>query len=647
MASNKQQTCKPEAMSIPNNKKQKVNHTGTSPASYVSSDASKIVNPKHLIPDRRFCGLEVPLPSVLVNIIRSYMTRNDLKYLNQDWKTLPGSYFLENQDLRLLLFKKPTWSLEHVPLMLAKEGLFDWLRFTVHEMKYEWKDGNEISAAIAGHGHLETLRWAMTHGCTWDANTSSVAASNGYLEVLQRANDNGCPWDTTTCSHAAAGGHLPTLQWASANGCPWDRKTCSSAAGQGHLDILQWARENGCPWDETTCSAAAGQGHLDTLQWARVNGCPWDEKTCSSAAGAGRLDILQWARSWGCPWDETTCSYAASQGHLYVLKWARANGCPWDADTCAHAAGVKIDVLAWVRANGYPLDITFSCMDTSYSKRSQQLHILQWANAHGLTVGIQKPYNTQVPAGPGNLEILQWARANGCAWDTETCSWAAYGGKLEILQWARANGCSWNAMTCSSAAEMGYLEILKWARTNGCPWDMDTCLFAAFNGHVDILQWARAHKCPWNHEVIYTAVEYGQLEVLQWSYDNGWPAGDCDEDYICSSAALYGHLDTLKWARSIGCEWDNDGECISSDNLEILQWAIVNGCPSNSISCSRSTFAWLQANDNPEDYFLHWLSGQESNLPPLIISRNIRTSGRKRKPIQRYAAMVSVQPRRV
>jgi hypothetical protein len=104
-------------------------------------------------------------------------------------------------------------------------------------------------------------------------------------------------------------------------------------------------------------------------------------------------------------------------------------------------------------------------------------------------------------AARGQLESLKCLRANGCPWEEETCSNAAWGGHLGVLQWARQNGCPWNAGTCAVAAKRGHLEVLQWARQNRCPWDRWTCMYAARGGHLEVLQWARQNGCPWDHDV--------------------------------------------------------------------------------------------------------------------------------------------------
>ena len=49
---------------------------------------------------------------------------------------------------------------------------------------------------------------------------------------------------------------------------------------------------------------------------------------------------------------------------------------------------------------------------------------------------------------------------------------------------------------------------------------------------------------------------------------------------ILQNAALYGHLEILKWARENGCEWDQQvcSYAASIGHFEILKWARENGC---------------------------------------------------------------------
>ena len=49
---------------------------------------------------------------------------------------------------------------------------------------------------------------------------------------------------------------------------------------------------------------------------------------------------------------------------------------------------------------------------------------------------------------------------------------------------------------------------------------------------------------------------------------------------ICESAARYGALASLQWARANSCDWSlgTCGKAVRGGQLEVLQWARVNGC---------------------------------------------------------------------
>jgi hypothetical protein len=60
--------------------------------------------------------------------------------------------------------------------------------------------------------------------------------------------------------------------------------------------------------------------------------------------------------------------------------------------------------------------------------------------------------------------------------------------------------------------------LIKWVRTS------DICAIAAGSGNLDTLKWARENGCDWDRSV-------------------------------CDAAFKGGHLDILKWARKNGCDW--------------------------------------------------------------------------------------------
>ena len=79
-----------------------------------------------------------------------------------------------------------------------------------------------------------------------------------------------------------------------------------------------------------------------------------------------------------------------------------------------------------------------------------------------------------------------------------------------------------------------------------CPWDSDVCYWAALKGHLEVLRWARSQGCPWNEAAPYAAAEGGHLEVLIWLIKEGYPY---DKSWCREAAAEGGECarKVLEW----------------------------------------------------------------------------------------------------
>ncbi|OUS49596.1 hypothetical protein BE221DRAFT_188896 [Ostreococcus tauri] len=154
----------------------------------------------------------------------------------------------------------------------------------------------------------------------------------------------------------------------------------------------------------------------------------------------------------------------------------------------------------------------------------------------------------------GHLECLKYAHEHRCAWNEETCDYAAAYGQLACLKYAHEHGCAWDEETCKRAAEYGQLACLKYAHEHGCAWDEETCKRAAEYGHLECLKYAHEHGCAWDEETCKCAATHGHLECLKYAHEHGC-AWDAE---TCKCAAEYGHLECLKYAHEHGCAWDEE-----------------------------------------------------------------------------------------
>lgn len=250
---------------------------------------------------------------------------------------------------------------------------------------FEWSV--ELSAKMARHGALASLRWAHVNGMPRDRETCYRAAKYGRLETLKLACATGCPLVTSYVAKGASiGGHIHVLEWLHANHfMNWDEWTTIAAARHGQLATLKWLRVMGCRWNHWCIVNAAIGDHLHVIEWAHANGCRMSREAMVWASKKGHLRVVMWLRRNGCKWNEQACMWAAKNGHFEVLKWLRVGydaqwPCPWCAETCwAAASNGHLEILEWCMDNGCPA--TWSTW--AGAALAGHVHVLRWLHSQG------------------------------------------------------------------------------------------------------------------------------------------------------------------------------------------------------------------------------------------------------------------------
>src|SRR5579872_647404 len=177
-----------------------------------------------------------------------------------------------------------------------------------------------------------------------------------------------------------------------------------------------------------------------------------------------------------------------------------------------------------------------------------------------------------------NLGYCEFKQFNECIHH------ATKGGHLELTKWLMENGCIWDEDVCTIAAGHGYLEIIQWAIIKNLIWNPDICFrAAAINGHLEILKWAKTNGYTFKPSIFKFAAESGQLEILKWFWENDEKLFDCRfclNIIVASDVARQGHLEVFKWLREKNCPWDSNicSFAAMHGHLHIIQWARENGC---------------------------------------------------------------------
>ena len=109
----------------------------------------------------------------------------------------------------------------------------------------------------------------------------------------------------------------------------------------------------------------------------------------------------------------------------------------------------------------------------------------------------------------------------------------------------------WELKKTFKVKEMSSISTLEfaWEHKSLWPRHWDETYFSekvARTNKLELLEWAREEKkCEWDEDTIRTAAEQGNLEMVKYCVANECPV----DEWACAGAALYGHLECLKYLR--------------------------------------------------------------------------------------------------
>ena len=137
---------------------------------------------------------------------------------------------------------------------------------------------------------------------------------------------------------------------------------------------------------------------------------------------------------------------------------------------------------------------------------------IDWKNAWG-----ELPKITQALTADTTISQLQWSLDAGLS-KGGVCVRVAECSSRDVLQCAVSNGCMLTSVAWVTAADGGDQEMIEWRldRPPYCWWFV-LCTAAAATGKLDMLKWARGLGCPWDEHVCSETSGLGRHYMLQWA----------------------------------------------------------------------------------------------------------------------------------
>lgn len=356
--------------------------------------------------------------------------------------------------------------------------------------------------------------------------------------------------------------------------------------------LLAWACESGCVWHDRLATFAARAGREEAINYLReFEGYEWDVEIPKEAASGGHLETLKWLhekRRPGEVWGHVVCDAAAEQGHLEVMRFA--------FETCGSLSFHGFDMAAsggHYECVEYALAQTKTALDWN-PKRSRaakraasngHIRILELLQKHHFPASFKA---TAAAAGAAGSDcFLFLVNEAGYPWEERDClEAAARAGNMDVLRWIIDHTDAphfWDSLLVLVAYE-GKAEVLQLAYDTE-PLDFNNaylCEAAALGGHLELLRWLRSVECPFGSTMLEQAADGGHLHVLEWLWEQ-----EVIEHHRHSfdGAINDGHIPALKWAMEKGLPgpWTEGAtptlpeRASQLGNLDVIKWAVSLG----------------------------------------------------------------------
>jgi len=271
------------------------------------------------------------------------------------------------------------------------------------------------------------------------------------------------------------------------------------------------------------------------------------ENLACKVALKGNLATLQWFHSREITWNRYLLPTLASRGELELLEWAISN---------------KLTLV-----NG---KITKMTMGTILQRAacSGQVKILKWALESSMFDLEYFPVVLESAAGTDQLNIILWMINNYPSAmelmertsNISLCYHAVSGNSINILEWLKREfpNSFWierfhnnknNPVCVTSAAHTGNIRMLAWLKQNEFQLNCERVTEAAVSSKensLETLQYLRSFNCPWSDNVCVEAVNYGRLDILLWAVSNGCP-WKLKEILEAAAHSKIASVDILQW----------------------------------------------------------------------------------------------------
>lgn len=551
-----------------------------------------------------------------------------------------GAAYAGNLDLVRKYF---SGNANEISLYAAKSGKLDIIKYA---FDYNVTNKNIIAVEAARYGHISIVNYLFSNGANNYEKVANTAARYGFKNIVKSAVLHGAENFEKIAVNAVIGGHLSIAKYASRRCDPsCVELIAKTAAKYNRRDILTWAINNGAGNLKSILTAAIEGDNLEILKdynalnvlsineigdlaakYNAINIAKWIleqnrdidliDKMAFISSSYGNFELTFYLLSQGTTECDNILQNLAKHGKLEnIIKTMEEclSKNPGNKNKYINSIAIgatlggHYNIVLWAFENGNVdlYEVSFFAAETG------NLKILEFAIKNGANdynvIAYQAALN-------GRMNIIKYLIKNYKEYNFNNtiAIAAAKGGHIEILEFAikrrvtaikeiitsivetriqiislhmaeilKRNGLMDFQILGNEAAEYGNNDLVILALRNGADLN-EVAYYAALGGKLHILEELINFQADNFYQMMEGAVIGENYNIIEYLYKRGIKA-----KYIAYYAAKNNKINIINYAFT-GCISLDDMRLIGmgaaeSGNPELIDWALKNGSPYNSI----------------------------------------------------------------
>lgn len=172
-------------------------------------------------------------------------------------------------------------------------------------------------------------------------------------------------------------------------------------------------------------------------------------------------------------------------------------------------------------------------------------------------------------------EMVKFLLDIGFKLDKESHCKASTTGDINMIKFLDSLDCPKGSESIFNSVINNNIDCLKYNHENGVELT-DICIFISIEKrHDEISSYLLNNGCPKNNLIMEKLAHYGDVNMTKIAIENGYDINKYGSN-VMLIAISKGHIEYVKYLKSLGIKWDEDSILMASENPDMLSYINEN-----------------------------------------------------------------------